>query len=98
MKSPALAAVLNFILPGAGMLYLGKPLSAAANFLVALVAPFAWAAFVENGLETVHFVALGIAAGSAGFAHAVAGQMNGRSRQNVPPSNHNPDSSAASSL
>lgn len=97
MKSPVIAAVLNFILPGAGLLYIGRILAAAINLGIAIVVPFAWVAAIKDGFDSVHFVTLAIAAGSAGFAHAMAGRANGPSRPDSPPSGHSPDSSAATS-
>ena len=72
MKPPVIAAVLNFILPGAGLLYLGKAGLAALNFVCAVALLLGWCALISHGTQTVHYVALGIGAGSAGFAHAVA--------------------------
>lgn len=75
MKSPRIAAVLNFLIPGAGMLYIGHQRLAVANFLVAVAVPWIWLSLVVDGVENVHYVILGIAAGSAGFAHALAGKI-----------------------
>ena len=97
MKSPALAAILNFLLPGAGLVYLGRLRAAIANFALALVGPLAWVALIESGFETAHFVALAIAAGSAGFAHAMAGKVNDTARPAPPPPGQSEGSSAPSS-
>jgi hypothetical protein len=36
-KQPAWAFALNFFLPGAGLVYLGRPLAGLANFLIVVV-------------------------------------------------------------
>ena len=84
MKSPVIAAVLNFVIPGAGLIYVGRMYAAAANFAVAVIAPFTWVTFVEDGFDTVPLLTLAIAAGSAGFAHAAAGQSNAASERETP--------------
>jgi hypothetical protein len=66
--------VLNFVLPGAGLWYLGRSKSAVINLLVALIVP-AGALVMQSGY--LHYIVLAIAAGSAGYAHAVASGMNG---------------------
>jgi len=75
MKSPRIATVLNFFLPGAGLLYLGAIRSAIANVAVAIGIPVLWTVGTRDGTDFLHYIALAIAAGSAGFAHAVAGRQ-----------------------
>jgi hypothetical protein len=76
VKSTKTAVALNFLIPGAGLWYLGLHWMALANFLVALTFPliglFWWS-------EHVHYLFLAIAAGSAGLAHAAAGHVQTKS-------------------
>jgi hypothetical protein len=74
-STAVIATSLNFLLPGAGLWYLGRPGLGAINFLAAtgLVAGV-WVrsgGFVEDHL---HWVALVAAAASAGLAHSLAVQ------------------------
>jgi len=69
MKPTVIAPLLNAILPGAGLWYLGESARGIANFLAA-VAVTAVAGLL--GTEHIHYVLLAIATGSAGYAHAVA--------------------------
>ncbi len=71
MKKSTVAAVLNFVIPGAGLWYLGRRSWAAANLLGATVLVLGITAAGQLS-EQVHYVILAIAAGSAGLAHAVA--------------------------
>lgn len=75
MKSPRTATVVNFFLPGAGLLYLGKIWMAVANVAVAIGVPLLWTMGTQDGTDFLHYIALAIAAGSAGFAHAVASKQ-----------------------
>lgn len=69
MKSTFLAPLLNAVLPGAGLWYLGESVRAVSNFgLVAVVT----AAAALSGFEHIHYVFLAAVAGSAGYAHAIA--------------------------
>ena len=68
------AVLLNFVLPGSGLLYLGRPLEALANFAVALAIPVMWL-MLPDGLESIHYALLVVSAGSAGYAHAAAAQQ-----------------------
>lgn len=75
MREPIIAAALNFVVPGAGLLYLGRRWPAAANFAVAvLIVVGLLLAAPQFFHESMHYVVLAIAAGSAGCAHAVATQ------------------------
>ena len=83
MKSSTIAAVFNFCIPGAGLWYLGKRKLATVNFIIACVVPSALSiAAPELIAGRLHYVLLAIAAGSAGFAHAVA-TRNSRSQQAI---------------
>lgn len=69
MKPTVVAPLLNAVLPGAGLWYLGRRGRALGNFLLALVLT---ALASASGSEHVHYMLLAIVAGSAGYAHAVA--------------------------
>jgi len=75
MSRPTIAAVLSFVIPGAGLWYLGDHRRATKNFLLAVLLT---ALGVSSAYEHVHYLFLAIAAGSAGYAHAV-GRAMGRS-------------------
>jgi TM2 domain-containing membrane protein YozV len=77
---PWMAFVLSFLIPGAGLAYLGKWGWAAVNLTV-VVAIGAMGAmlFPQEFSDYVHYPAVLFAAASAGLAHAVALQMNKRS-------------------
>ena len=72
MKSQRVATLLNFLVPGAGLWYLGRSEFAISNALTAFAVLFAWTGWVEGGMESIHYAILAIAAGSAGIAHAVS--------------------------
>lgn len=67
MKRSTKAAALSFFVPGAGLWYLGKPLHAVMNLLVAAILT---TLALVSGHEHLHYAILAIAAGSAGYAHA----------------------------
>ncbi|MCA9084578.1 MAG: hypothetical protein KDA81_11010 [Planctomycetaceae bacterium] len=69
MRRRTIATVLNFVVPGTGLWYLGKVGFGCLNFLIALLVP---ALALYFGGEHAHYIFLAIAAGSAGFAHALA--------------------------
>jgi hypothetical protein len=72
---PTIAAILSFVLPGAGLWYVGRRALAIANLVVATLALTAcWLAGSGAVIDHIHYVALVIAAASAGLAHAVAMQ------------------------
>ena len=74
MRRSTTSALLSLILPGAGLLYCGRPLPALANLLFAVACPLAALRLDFLG-EHVLWLFLGIAAGSAGLAHAMASQQ-----------------------
>ncbi len=74
MKRPTISALLSLVLPGAGLLYCGRPWLALANFLIAAGCPLVGLRLDFRG-EHVLWLFLGIAAGSAGLAHAMASQQ-----------------------
>jgi len=69
MKPTLIAPLLSAVLPGSGLLYLGKVRRGIANLSAACAATFA---AIMTGSEYTHYVLLAIAAGSAGYAHAIA--------------------------
>jgi hypothetical protein len=75
MKKSTVAAVLNFVIPGAGLWYLGRKTWAAANLLGATILVLGITA-VGQLSEQVHYVILAVAAGSAGLAHTVGTRMD----------------------
>ena len=89
MKSttPWIAGVLNFVVPGLGLLCVGERKSAAVNFLlVNLCLLFAVTILADPVIvEHIHWLFLGLAAMSAGYAHAVATSLV-RSRAEDPAS------------
>ena len=68
MKKSTIAAVTSFVVPGAGLWYLGKRAAGVMNLLVATVIIVLLAGVVP---EQIHYVILAIVAGSAGLAHAI---------------------------
>lgn len=75
MKSPRVAAILSFIVPGAGLWYVGRHTWGALNLVAAVVVPVVLAyAAGEWFSQYINYILLGIAAASAGLAHAVAQQ------------------------
>ena len=71
MKRSTVAAVLNFVIPGAGFWYLGRGLWGVLNLLGATALVFGITALGQFS-EQIHYVILAVAAGSAGLAHAAA--------------------------
>ena len=80
MKKPWVAFLLSLLLPGSGLAYLGKWLWAILNFAIVqavLLSVVLWGSD-KPMLEHFHYIMLGLAAGSAGIAHALAMQTNAR--------------------
>ncbi len=78
MKKPFVAFLLSFLLPGAGLVYIGRWKSALINFAVVLLVGVL-AAFVlrdDTFSRYIRYIAFGCAGGSAGLAHQLAAQMN----------------------
>jgi hypothetical protein len=86
MKSPSLAFCLSFLLPGAGLWYLGKWAWGFANLAVVLVIGLIAAlALSEEALaEYARVIAVACAGGSAGLAMALAQQANQKEEGNSP--------------
>jgi TM2 domain-containing membrane protein YozV len=77
-KSERLACFLNFILPGAGLLYLGKARWAAANLCIVLLIGVVLGLSLPEAVfdAYIHYVAFGIAGGCGAVGSIVARQMN----------------------
>lgn len=76
------AAALSFILPGAGLAYLGKWGAAAINLLVAIILPaISLLAAPPEVTDHIHYLYLVIAVGSGAWGHAAAKQSDGTTRQ-----------------
>lgn len=72
MKRRTLPIVLNAVIPGAGLWYLGFAGMAIANLSLAVLIPLVGSFWFS---EHVHWLFLAVAAGSAGVAHAMADQQ-----------------------
>ncbi len=68
MKQRTIATALSFIVPGLGLVYLGKKSAGALNIFLAFAVPVVIGLAWTN--EYLHYVFLAIATGSAGYAHA----------------------------
>jgi hypothetical protein len=68
MKKSTTATVMNFVIPGAGLWYLGKRAAGIVNLFVATAIIVLLAGVVS---DQIHYVILAVAAGSAGLAHAI---------------------------
>ena len=78
MKKPIIAFILSFLLPGAGLAYLGRWKWAIINLGIVLLIGIA-AAFLlseETLYRYGHFLAIGCSGGSGGLAQALTTQMN----------------------
>jgi len=77
MKEPWKAFVLSFVLPGAGLAYLGQWGWAVINFFgatgVLMVVVFLQS---ETAFDYLHYLILILAAGSGGLAHSCAMRLN----------------------
>src|SRR5579871_5322494 len=76
MKKPWVAFLLNFLLPGAGLAYLGKWGWAVFNFVVVLILAFLLAAAVPP--DSLGAVSAGLGAASGSLAMSMAGGMNAK--------------------
>lgn len=73
-----IATVLSFVIPGAGLCYIGRWSWGVTNLLL-VTAIVGGIAIVDPVLfdDMVHYLVLGCAAASAGFTHSVAARQNG---------------------
>lgn len=69
MSRTTVATLLNFLVPGAGLWYLGYDGKAIKNFAVAVVLGVIG---LGSQREHVLYLFLAVAAGSAGYAHSIA--------------------------
>ncbi len=69
------AAVLNFLVPGAGLWYIGLKFWGVVNLFAASLIVVLLAVTGPFG-EQIHYIILMAAAGSAGLAHALAARTN----------------------
>jgi hypothetical protein len=78
MKKPILAFALSFILPGAGLAYLGKWKWAAINIGTVLLLGVALVFCLPEEIFSryIRYIAIGCSGGSGGLAQALAQQMN----------------------
>ena len=78
MKKPFVAFLLSFLLPGAGLAYLGKWKWAIINFILVLLVGVLAAFLLPDDIfdRYMRFIALGCSVGSGGLAQQLAVQMN----------------------
>jgi hypothetical protein len=78
MKKPIVAFLLSFLLPGAGLAYLGKWKWAVINLAVVLLVGILAAFLLPEDIfdRYIRYVAIGCSGGSGGLAQQLAVQMN----------------------
>ena len=78
MKKPFLAFLLSFILPGAGLVYLGKWQWGLLNFAAVLALGVLAVVLLPEDIfnRYIRYVGYGIAGGSGGIAQQLAIKMN----------------------
>ena len=69
MKRRTIATVMSLFVPGSGLWYLHRKSAAVINLALAILIPTLIGLFWTT--EYIHYVLLAVAAGSAGYAHAV---------------------------
>jgi hypothetical protein len=86
MKKPWLAFVLSFVLPGAGLAYLGKWKWAFGNLGVVLFIGIVLAFLLEGTAAegVIRFIGIGLSAGSGAYAEFTAKQLNKEADKAVP--------------
>jgi uncharacterized membrane protein YjjP (DUF1212 family) len=82
MKKPWLAFLLNFLLAGAGFVYLGKWTWAAINFFGAIAVGLAFAHYAPGQLG---IVSAAVGALSGGLAKSAAQSMNAKQKLQAAP-------------
>ena len=82
-KKPWVAFILSFLLPGAGLAYLGKWLWGVVNLVIVLGTGVAVAFFVTDP-DIVPAVGAGLGAGSAVLAKTIAAKMKSASAPATP--------------
>jgi TM2 domain-containing membrane protein YozV len=80
MKKPFVAFLLSFLLPGAGLAYLGKWKWAIFNLLAVLAIGVLFALALPDQVfeQYSHLIAVGCSSGSAALARVLAMQQNQR--------------------
>lgn len=88
MKKPWLAFTLSFLLPGAGLWYLGKWSWGFLNLAIVLGIGFLMTWFLTDEIyfQWINYVAIACSSGSAGLAYALAKQKNEKAMGKLPPS------------
>src|SRR5690349_18140493 len=76
MKKPWVAFLLSFLLPGAGLAYLGKWGWAVLNFVTVLILAFLLAAAVPP--DSMGAISAGLGAASGSLAMSLAGGINAK--------------------
>ena len=78
MKRPTLAFTLSFLLPGAGLAYLGKWKWGVLNLGIVLLIGAVAAFFLSDDAfgRYIRYIGIGCSSGSGGLAQALATQMN----------------------
>jgi hypothetical protein len=78
MKKPSIAFLLSFLLPGAGLAYLGKWKWAITNLAVVLLVGGLAAFLLPEDIfdRYIRYVAFGCAGGSGALAQQLAAHMN----------------------
>jgi len=94
MKKSTTAAVMSFVIPGAGLWCLGKRAVGMANLLVATAIIVLLAGVVS---DQIHYVILAVAAGSAGLAHAIGSRYAKSDRRNGLPTSSSTTTDTSSS-
>ena len=76
MSRPPVAFLLSFVVPGLGLIYLGKTTAGIVNLAVAIVIPLVMLlVWRQAAFDFLHYALLAVAAGSAGAAHAASMQQ-----------------------
>lgn len=81
-KKPFVAFLLSFVLPGAGLMYLGQWKGFLNLGVVLLLGVLAGLVLSDEAFQSyARYLAYGCAGGSAGLAQLMASQMNGEFKQ-----------------
>lgn len=82
MKKPIVAFLLSFLLPGAGLAYLGQWKLGFINLgIVLLIGAIAAALIPEESFDQYsRYIAIACSGGSGGFAQTIAAQLNAKAK------------------
>ena len=85
MTRPFVAFLLNFLLPGTGLIYLGRWKWAIINLAVVICVGILAAFLLPNAIfdKYIRLIAIGCAGGSAGLARQLAVQMNQKTKRSA---------------